>query len=68
MDDTDRACLEGGPRDLPERIVARPAPGEDVKVELRGGYEHFRATSRHTETDEGRLPVYEWWERTEMPG
>ncbi|MFQ6144104.1 DUF5988 family protein [Streptomyces sp. SID10815] len=68
MDDTAKALLEGGPQDLPGRIVARPAPGDDAKIELRGGYEHFRPTGRETDTPEGRLPVYEWWERTEMPG
>jgi hypothetical protein len=39
-----------------------------VKVELRNGYEHFRPTSRRADTPEGSLPVYEWWERTEMAG
>ncbi|MFB7600242.1 DUF5988 family protein [Streptomyces sp. NPDC056160] len=68
MNDTVKALLEGGPQDLPERIVPITTPGEDVKIELRNGYEHFRPTSRHADTREGRLPVYEWWERTEMPG
>jgi hypothetical protein len=39
-----------------------------VKIEWRAGYEHFRATPRHADTPEGRLPVYEWWERTEFAG
>lgn len=68
MNDTAKALLEGGPQDLPERIVARPAPGEDVKIELRNGYEHFRPTERRADTPQGTLSVYEWWERTEMPG
>lgn len=63
-----KAVLEGGPDDLPDRIVPLTDPGLDVKVPFRGGYEHFRATMRHQETTEGRLPVYEWWERTEIPG
>ncbi|MEU7178691.1 DUF5988 family protein [Streptomyces celluloflavus] len=63
-----RAVLEGGPEDLPDRIVSVTAPGLDVKIPFRGGYEHFRATKRHQETPEGQLPVYEWWERTELPG
>ncbi|WP_411144729.1 DUF5988 family protein [Streptomyces sp. x-80] len=63
-----RAVLEGGPEDLPDRIVSVTTPGLDVKIPFRGGYEHFRATTRHRETAEGHLPVYEWWERTELPG
>lgn len=39
-----------------------------MKIALRNGYEHFRATPRQADTPEGRLPVYEWWERTELPG
>lgn len=68
MSDTAKALLEGGPKDLPERIVPVPPPGTDVKIEFLGGYEHFRATPRHADTPEGRLPVYEWWERTEFAG
>ncbi|WP_335936240.1 DUF5988 family protein [Streptomyces sp. PTD5-9] len=68
MANTLRAFLEGGPADLPERIVSLTAPGDDFKVAFRGGYEHFRITTRRKETEEGQLPVYEWWERTEFPG
>jgi hypothetical protein len=68
MSDKAKALLEGGPQDLPERIVPITPPGTDLKIELRGGYEHFRLTARHAETPEGRLPVFEWWERTELPG
>ncbi|MFI7404895.1 DUF5988 family protein [Streptomyces sp. NPDC049541] len=68
MPDTVKALLEGGPQDLPARIVPVDTSGWDLKIELRNGYEHFRATSRHANTPEGSLPVYEWWERTEMPG
>jgi hypothetical protein len=61
------AALEGGPDDLPERIVPATAPaGEDLKIPHRGGYEHFRPTSRRQDTAKGELPVYEWWERTEI--
>ncbi|MEV0369930.1 DUF5988 family protein [Streptomyces sp. NPDC050636] len=63
-----KAVLEGGPEDLPERIVPIDRPGDDVKVPFRNGYEHFRATPREKDTGEGPLPVYEWWERTELPG
>ncbi|WP_327318062.1 DUF5988 family protein [Streptomyces sp. NBC_01235] len=68
MSDTVKALLEGGPAGLPERIVPLPSPGTDVKIEFLGGYEHFRATPRQADTPEGRLPVFEWWERTELPG
>ncbi|MFP1626144.1 DUF5988 family protein [Streptomyces sp. 5K101] len=71
MTDATKAVLEGGPKDLPERIVSlsgTAAPGSDLKIPFRGGYEHFKATSRRQETAEGALPVYEWWERTELPG
>lgn len=63
-----KAVLEGGPEELPERIVAIDRPGDDVKIPFRNGFEHFRATPREQDTTEGPLPVYEWWERTELPG
>ncbi|NBE53440.1 DUF5988 family protein [Streptomyces boluensis] len=66
MSESGKALLEGGPQDLPERIVPVDTPGEDLKVEFRNGYEHFRATQRQADTAQGKLPVYEWWERTEM--
>lgn len=68
MSDATKAVLEGGPDDLPARIVFVLTPGLDIKVALRGGYEHFRATTRQQATSQGLLPVYEWWERTELPG
>ena len=68
MNDKAKVLLEGGPKDLPQRIVPVPPPGNDVKIEYLGGYEHFRPTARHADTSEGRLPVYEWWERTKFPG
>ncbi|MGW1375357.1 DUF5988 family protein [Streptomyces sp. NPDC002446] len=63
-----KAVLEGGPEELPERIMPVDPSGADLKIPFRGGYEHFRATSRQQDTPEGALPVYEWWERTELPG
>ncbi|WP_405869178.1 MULTISPECIES: DUF5988 family protein [unclassified Streptomyces] len=68
MSDKGKAFLEGGPDDLRDRIVQVTTSGTDLKIELRGGYEHFRPTPRQTETSEGKLPVYVWWERTELPG
>nr|WP_203237223.1 DUF5988 family protein [Streptomyces gilvosporeus] len=65
----DRAVLEGGPGDFPGRIVAIDPPGtRELKIPYLAGYEHFQATGRTKETAEGTLPVYEWWERTELPG
>ncbi|MEG3627386.1 DUF5988 family protein [Streptomyces poriticola] len=66
MSNAPKALLEGGPDDLSERIVPVTPPGTEIKVPHRGGYEHFRVTGRHQDTPEGRLPVYEWWERTEI--
>ncbi|UYQ63385.1 DUF5988 family protein [Streptomyces peucetius] len=67
-DNATKAVLEGGPGDLPERIVPVTAAGADIKILFRGGYEHFKVTTRQQETADGTLPVYEWWERTELPG
>ncbi|MEV4439073.1 DUF5988 family protein [Streptomyces sp. NPDC049577] len=61
-----KAFLEGGPDDLPERVVPITPPGVELKIPFRGGYEHFKATPRHQDTAEGRLVIYEWSERTEV--
>jgi Family of unknown function (DUF5988) len=61
-----KGCLEGGPADLPERIVSVTPPGIELKIAFKGGYEHFKVTPRHQDTEEGRLPVYEWIQRTEV--
>ncbi|GAA2576399.1 DUF5988 family protein [Streptomyces tubercidicus] len=63
-----RAVLEGGPAGFAGRVVDIEPPGDELKIPFRNGYEHFRATGRQQETAEGTLPVYEWWERTELPG
>jgi hypothetical protein len=68
MSSDDKALLEGGPEELAGRIVPVQEPGGDLKIPFGNGYEHYRPTSRHADTSEGSLPVYEWWERTEMPG
>lgn len=67
MNVEEKAALEGGPDELKGRIVPIQAVGADLKIPFHNGYEHFRTTSRHADTAEGTLPVYEWWERTEMP-
>ncbi len=61
-----KAFLEGGPDDLPARVVPITPPGVELKIPHRGGYEHFKVTPRHQETEEGLLTVYEWFERTEI--
>ncbi|MFP3987146.1 DUF5988 family protein [Streptomyces sp. E11-3] len=68
MTNATKAVLDGGPADLPERIVSLTTPGADLKIPFRGGYEHFKPTTRQQDTADGPLPVYEWWERTELPG
>lgn len=60
------AVLEGGPADLPERIVPISPAGSEIKIPFKGGYEHFKATTRHQDTPDGRLPVYEWVSRTKI--
>ncbi|TDD82978.1 hypothetical protein E1293_15675 [Actinomadura darangshiensis] len=68
MDTSLKAFLEGGPADLPRRIVGITPPGVELRLPFRGGYEHFKATSRHQDTPEGRLPVFRWSGRTATPG
>ena len=51
---------------MTQRVVEITPPGVELKIPFRGGYEHYKATSRHRDTDQGRLPVYAWWERTEI--
>ena len=60
--------LEGGPDELPDRVVPLATPGAELKIPHLSGYEHFRATPRHTDTAEGPLVTYEWFERTEVAG
>lgn len=61
-----KAVLEGGPQDLPVRIVPITPPGVELKVAYRGGYEHFKVTQREQDTPQGRLRVYEWCDRTKI--
>ena len=64
MNNVVKAVLEGGPKDLPARIVPITPPGIELRVPYHGGYEHFKVTQREQDTPEGRLPVYEWSEHT----
>ncbi|MGQ4597767.1 DUF5988 family protein [Nocardia sp. R6R-6] len=66
MSNVAKAVLEGGPQDLPTRIVPITPPGVELKVPFRGGYEHFKVTLREQDTPEGRLRVYEWCDRTKI--
>ncbi|MBW8486473.1 DUF5988 family protein [Actinomadura parmotrematis] len=59
-----KAFLEGGPEDLPRRIVGITPPGNELLLHHHGGIEHFRVTPRHRDTPEGRLPVFRWSGRT----
>ena len=61
-----KGFLEGGPDDLTERTVPITPPGNELRIPHRGGYEHFSLTLRHRDTEEGRLPVFEWTYRTEV--
>jgi hypothetical protein len=65
MSTDEKVVLEGGPDELAGRVVT-VAAGTDAKIEYGSGYEHFRPTARRADTPEGPLPVYVWWERTEM--
>lgn len=64
MSTVDRAVLVGGPSGLSDRIVPATPPGTDIKIEFRGGYEHFEATPHLQETVDGPLRVYKWTYRT----
>ncbi|GAA5054338.1 hypothetical protein GCM10023318_29210 [Nocardia callitridis] len=59
-----KAVLEGGPKDLPARIVPITPPGIELRVAFHGGFEHFKVTQREQDTPEGRLRVYEWCEHS----
>ncbi|NBM16698.1 DUF5988 family protein [Streptomyces sp. GC420] len=58
--------LEGGPEDLRDQIVPIVPPGDEIKMPYRGGYEHYKVTTRHEDTEKGRVTVFSWWERTEI--
>jgi len=66
MTDAANVYLEGGPDDLPDRVVPGKASGGELKIPHLGGYEHFRATTRQADTSQGSLVIYEWFERTEV--
>ncbi|GHI06669.1 hypothetical protein AQI88_30555 [Streptomyces cellostaticus] len=63
---TTKALLEGGPDDLAGTTVTIVPPGQELKIPHTGGYEHYKVTSRHEDTEEGRMIVFQWWERTEV--
>ncbi|RMI34214.1 DUF5988 family protein [Nocardia stercoris] len=63
MSSSPMAVLEGGPADLPQRIVPITPPGVELRIHFNGGYERFKVTPRWADTDEGSLPVYQWFAR-----
>ncbi|AHH14973.1 DUF5988 family protein [Nocardia sp. NPDC052254] len=65
MGTSPKAVLEGGPADLPHRIVPITPPGIELRVQTTGGYERFKSTPRRQDTPEGNLPVYEWIEHVD---
>ncbi|MBF6173465.1 DUF5988 family protein [Nocardia blacklockiae] len=65
MGTSPKAVLQGGPADLPQRIVPITPPGVELRVQFQGGYERFKVTPRWQDTNEGSLPVYEWTGRVE---
>jgi Family of unknown function (DUF5988) len=60
--------LEGGPGDFPEELrVHHGQTGDDrIKIEHRGGYEHFERTDEHVEPGHGPAIVFRWTERTRI--
>ncbi|MBC9730392.1 DUF5988 family protein [Streptomyces sp. TRM68367] len=63
---TTKALLDGGPDDLAGKIVPITPPGQELKIPHHGGYEHYKVTTRHEQTEEGEVTVYQWWERTSI--
>lgn len=63
---TSKAILDGGPDDLVGKVVPVVPPGQELKIPHLGGYEHYKTTTEHRDTPEGRATVYRWWERTEI--
>lgn len=60
--------LEGGPRDLPEGLRSATVPdGQHViKLEHRGGYEHFHRTGETYDEEHGRAVLFRWVWRTRI--
>jgi hypothetical protein len=58
--------LEGGPWDFPEELRVRRGPSDQgkIKIEHRGGYEHFERTDERVELDDGPGIVFRWTKRT----
>ncbi|MFF4214364.1 DUF5988 family protein [Streptomyces sp. NPDC001796] len=61
-----KALLEGGPEELAGKVVPVVPPGQELKIPHRGGYEHYKVTTRHEDVEEQNVTVYRWWERTEV--
>ncbi|MEV6739335.1 DUF5988 family protein [Streptomyces sp. NPDC051104] len=61
-----KALLEGGPEELAGKVVPVVPPGQELKIPHRGGYEHYKVTTRHEDVEKQNVTVYRWWERTEV--
>ncbi|MGR6971313.1 DUF5988 family protein [Streptomyces cynarae] len=61
-----KALLEGGPEELAGKVVPVVPPGQELKIPHRGGYEHYKVTTRHEDVEAQNVTVYRWWERTEV--
>jgi hypothetical protein len=60
------ALLVGGPTTIPDELRKRPVvlPCEKIKIEHRGGYEHFVPAA--DDPDPGAEIVFEWVTRTRI--
>ncbi len=63
---TELAWLEGGPKDFPNELRLRVTGKNDdrIKVQHRGGYEHFERTDERRALIEGEAVVFRWTTRT----
>ncbi|BCB74371.1 hypothetical protein GCM10022251_60190 [Phytohabitans flavus] len=60
--------LEGGPSDFPDELRTCLATNEvyKIKVEHRGGYEHFERTDELSGLPDSGAVVYRWTSRTRI--
>ncbi|GIJ26732.1 hypothetical protein Vqi01_18940 [Micromonospora qiuiae] len=63
-----RVRLVGGPSDLPDddRFRLTSVDAYKVKVEHRGGYEHFERTDERYPHPDSEVIVYRWVTRTRI--
>ncbi|WP_156178522.1 DUF5988 family protein [Saccharothrix sp. ST-888] len=59
------ALLKGGPDEIPRVLEMSPDwSGEQVKIPLWSGYEHFEFSQEYVDIGGGLMPVYRWAYRT----